>query len=387
MKEFRKTKEGLFICEECNHFFVKKENLSRHINLKHDRIQKYYDKWIKEEYDGKCKICNNETEFMDLNGYKDCCCKKHIHSYAGQIRKEKMLINYGVTCNSKRNEVQEKMKKTCLERYGVETPFKSKEVQEKIKKKWLKNYGVDHPFKSKEVQEKIKKTCLEKYGVEHTLQVKEIREKGKQTKLEKYGHEYYNNPIKRKENCLKKYGVKYLFQSKEIREKSKQTKLKKYGDENFVNNKKAKQTCLEKYGNENYNNSKKNKQTCLKRYGVEYPLQNEKIYNKAFKTRIQLHNYLNTNLTYQGSYEKDFLDKFYDKIDIENGPSIKYLFEEKNKVYHSDFYIPSKNLIVEIKSSYILTLDKEIKEKKVACINQGYDYILILNKDYSNFKL
>ena len=89
------------------------------------------------------------------------------------------------------------------------------------------------------------------------------------------------------------------------------------------------------------------------------------------------------NLTYQGSYELDFLEKFYDKFDIENGPSIPYLFEGKNKVYHSDFYIPSKNLIVEIKSSYILTLDIEINEKKEACLNKGYDYICIIDKDYS----
>jgi hypothetical protein len=118
---------------------------------------------------------------------------------------------------------------------------------------------------------------------------------------------------------------------------------------------------------------------------VENPAQNREIYEKSLKTRRQIHKFKDTNITYQGSYELDFLEKFYDKIDIENGPSVPYLFEGKNKVYHSDFYIPSKNLIVEIKSDYILTLDKEINEKKEFCLKQDYNYILILNKDYSEF--
>jgi len=92
MKEFRKTKEGLFICEECGREFVRICGLSKHINTKHNGTREYYDKWLKNKDDGKCKICNNEAEFVSLNGYKDCC-KKHIHLYAGQIRKEKMLIN------------------------------------------------------------------------------------------------------------------------------------------------------------------------------------------------------------------------------------------------------------------------------------------------------
>lgn len=37
---------------------------------------------------------------------------------------------------------------------------------------------------------------------------------------------------------------------------------------------------------------------------------------------------------------------------------------ECSKIYHDNFYIPSLNLVIEIKSSYILKLDKEIKEKK-----------------------
>jgi len=42
------------------------------------------------------------------------------------------------------------------------------------------------------------------------------------------------------------------------------------------------------------------------------------------------------------------------------------------------------NLIIEIKSSW--TLDKkEEKQKRKATINEGYQYLLILDKNYPNF--
>ena len=93
------------------------------------------------------------------------------------------------------------------------------------------------------------------------------------------------------------------------------------------------------------------------------------------------------NVYYRGSYELDFLEKYYNKIDIENGPSIDYLFEEKQHIYHSDFFIPSRNLVVEIKSSYYFNRFKEqnkIKQKSIK--NKGFKYILILDKDYTEFE-
>ena len=55
------------------------------------------------------------------------------------------------------------------------------------------------------------------------------------------------------------------------------------------------------------------------------------------------------HLTYQGTFELDFINKYYNKINIQNGMTIKY---DENKVYYPDFFIPELNLIVEIKSDY-----------------------------------
>lgn len=273
MKEFRKTENGFFVCEECNQTFQLMHNFSRHVNLKHHQ-KNYFDKWLKEETDGYCIFCNKDTSFVKLSyGYKKYC-------------------SYNCECKIRNNSI-------------------------------IKTYKL----KGKEIKEKVKQTCLKKYGVENPSQLNEIK-------------------IQKENTCLRNYGTKAGF-------------------------------CqLEKV-----------KKIWLEKYGVENPAQNISIINKGFKTRMQLDNYKDTDLTYQGSYELDFLNKFSDKFIIENSPSIKYVVNRKNKVYHADFYIPSLNLIVEIKSSYTLTLDENIIEKKKATIANGFKYIMIIDKDYNDFKI
>jgi len=64
----------------------------------------------------------------------------------------------------------------------------------------------------------------------------------------------------------------------------------------------------------------------------------------------------------------------------------KYLYKGEKKIYHPDFYIPSLNLIVEIKSSYYFKRDKYIiNKKKEACLNAGYKWKIIINKNYESF--
>jgi hypothetical protein len=166
-----------------------------------------------------------------------------------------------------------------------------------------------------------------------------------------------NNPMKlesskqnQKETNLKRYGVEYNFQIPAVKIKSKE----------------------------------KFKETCLKLYGVESPLQNREIFEKKCKTSKLIKQYKDTKLWYQGSYELDFLEKYYHKFpDMERGPSIKY----ENGIYFSDFYIPSLNLVVEIKGSYYFKIhNKTIKLKKDATLNKGYNYIMIIDKNYEDFE-
>lgn len=85
----------------------------------------------------------------------------------------------------------------------------------------IKNkYGVDNLFQCEEVQEKIKRTCLEKYGTEYICQSKHFIEASRNTCLKRYGvpsftqtEEYKRRTI---ETNLKNRGYMYHTQDPEV---------------------------------------------------------------------------------------------------------------------------------------------------------------------------
>ncbi|MFA5152836.1 MAG: hypothetical protein WC554_09775 [Clostridia bacterium] len=386
MKKFRKTKDELFICEECRRTFIKKNSLSKHINLYHISVKNYFDKWLKEEKDGFCRMCEKETVFVSLfYGYKHTCCNKKCIL---KLRKETNLKNYGVEHSLQSKEIREKGKQTKKERYGDEN-FTNRE---KYKETNLKNHGVENVYQTEEAKIKIKKTKFKNHGDENFTN----REKYKETCLKKYDVENtFQAEIKKqiiKETNLERYGVEYPMQSKEIQEKSKQTCLRHYGVEHSLQSKeireKSKETCLKRYGDENYNNIEKYKQTCLKHYGVEHPMQNREYFEAVHKNILILKQFENTTVWYQGSFEHDFLNEYYDMFsnEIKRGPTIKYFFENSWHNYYSDFIIPSLNLVIEIKNSHLAEVDKEVIEaKKQGTLANDYNYIMIVNMNYSEF--
>jgi len=85
-----------------------------------------------------------------------------------------------------------------------------------------------------------------------------------------------------------------------------------------------------------------------------------------------------TNLFYRGTYEKDFLDFCVsNKIKIEKGKRFSYFFDNKKRYYFSDFYLPNKNLVIEIKSSYYYKKYYNMNEsKKETALKSGYNFLL-----------
>ena len=189
--------------------------------------------------------------------------------------------------------------------------------------------------------------------------------KNKQTKLDKYKNENYNNLSK-----------------------TSKTKKERFGDENYNNREKAEETKLKKYGNKKYNNRIKAIATNIAKYGVENPLQINSIFEKQQINGKKLKTHESTGLKYRGTYEKHFLDYcFENNIEVENIKSIKYEFDgKKNKIYYPDFYLREKNLIIEIKSTYIYKreLNKNLAKQK-SCIDQDYSFIFIIDKKYDEF--
>ena len=121
----------------------------------------------------------------------------------------------------------------------------------------------------------------------------------------------------------------------------------------------------------------KNKMTNLEKYGEVSYTKTDEYLEKTKKTKLKNH--------YQGTYELDFLENYYHKIGIDRGKSIKYDFNGKEHVYFPDFYISELNLLVEIKSRkwYDEHLEKN-KVKEKSCIDQGYNFLFVIDKDYSS---
>jgi len=192
--------------------------------------------------------------------------------------------------------------------------------------------------------------------------------------LDTYGVEYYyqSNDFKkrRKETCLIKYGMEEPLRSEYIKEKGKQTCLKNYGVEHILQSNNFKENCM------------------INKYGIRNAMHNIDMFNKMQNTSKLKFQYKNTNIWYQGSYELDFLEKYYNKyLNIQRGPTIKYKFKNKEKIYYPDFYIPSLNLVIEVKSKYWYNINKQsVKLKENACIKNNYLYVLIVDKNYNYFE-
>ena len=175
--------------------------------------------------------------------------------------------------------------------------------------------------------------------------------------------------IKFKQN----YGVENIQNLIHVKDKIKKTNLEKYGCE---------------YASQSENVKDKIKKTLVEKYGVDHPMKNLEIFNRAQKNSFKKIKYKEGELHYQGKYELDFIEYcIKNEIHIENGPTIKYFLNSKDRRYFSDFYIPEKNLIVEVKSTYTFNEDyEENLTKKEYSIKSGYNFMFIIDKDYIDFE-
>jgi len=318
----------------------------------------------------------------------DLCQKEYNISYFSYLRNIQNSIYHCKHCSGSRT------KETNLERYGVDHPLKLDKFKEKSKETNLERYGVEYSIQNKEVREKSKKTINEKYGSDEYMSTNDFKEKSKITLNNLYGVDspLKNDEIKLKvENtCLLRYLSKSPLGSKIVKDKISDTKKERYNDEFYNNREKYKETCLEKFGFENPMQNELVKQKLsniiFEKYGVYYPAQNADVYKKMIKNGLHIFKFRESELYYQGEYELDFLNNYFDKIEIKRGKAIKYNFKDKECIYYPDFYFEKLNLIIEIKSSYWYDkhYDKNIA-KKLVCEENGYNFIFIIDRNYNIF--
>jgi len=323
-----------------------------------------------QKVDVKCDICGNIKKIT-------------MFSYRRNIN------NYGYySCSVKCSK--DKTIKTNLDKYGVVHYNKTDEFIKKIKKTKKERYGNENYTNIK----KQKETNLKKYGKEYYIQTDDFKNKKDLSLINKYGTviPLQNEDIKNKwiQTNLDKYNVMYPLQNEDIKNKSLLTKKEKYNDINYNNRDKYKDTCINKYG---YDNPMKNEEikdklykSFYEKYGERHPMHVQEVVDKMIKSGIRVTKYKDSELYYQSTYEKDFLDKYYDVIDIDRGKSIKYIYNDKEHIYYPDFYIKELNLIIEIKSTnwYNIHEEKNIVKKEY-CIKNGYNFMFIIDKNYDIF--
>ncbi len=210
-------------------------------------------------------------------------------------------------------------------------------------------------------------TNKEKYGVSYSLQNKVIHQKAKDSMYNTFTKDEISN--KRKNTMIKKYGVEYPIQNPEIKEKTKNTNITKYGANSPLEAKEIKD---------------KIKNTLIEKYGVKNPLQSSEIQEQVQKTSYKFKNYTMPSgqiRKIQGyeHFAMDELVKVYDEDNIKtvrsDVPRIKYTLNNKIKYYFPDIYIPQENKLLEIKSEWTYTLDKDKNiEKFNACKEMGYNF-------------
>jgi hypothetical protein len=236
-----------------------------------------------------------------------------------------------------------KVESTNRDKYGVDYPLQSENKMNELKEYFTKKFGFDNPSKNDDIKLKRETTMYAKYGVKTNIILPETHKKSIEMSKSP------DSIKKRKETNIDRYGFDNPMKSKEIYQRFKETNIEKYG--------------------------------------VEFPSQNSIIFNKTQKSQFKIKEY--KEIKYQGTYELDFLE-FCDKNDILNKiskiKSIKYKYRNKSKYYHPDFFVEELNLIIEVKSDYYynLHLEKNLC-KQQNCIEQGYNFIFIINKDYTEF--
>ena len=272
-----------------------------------------------------CVICGKPVKF--LNGKKNqlfnkTCCKEHANMLDGITVKKVLKDIYSDV--DKKQEINNKIRETCLLKYGDE--HYSNRI--KAKETCLQRYGVTSPLKSEIFKQKSKDTCLQKYGVEYTGQIPEKIEKTHKA-------------------CLEKYGVDSVFKVQKFRNQSLDTCIKKYAsDEDDINS-------IVNIGQLKYVKDKI-KNTCLEKYGVENPMQTQyyknlissilssnEIQEKIYNTKLLNNSF---NISYQEDVCFDLLKEKYSDC----------IRQYKSKLYpfNCDFYIPSLDLYIEYNGSH-----------------------------------
>jgi hypothetical protein len=241
-------------------------------------------------------------------------------------------------------------------------------------KKSFKEKYLDDPEMLKNLQNKKEATCVKKYDVKNPFQYQPFKEKGYQTMIEKCGETHIMKTEAGQSNyrsvCKERCGYEYPSQSPECKAK-------------------VMQTCLKNNGVEHPSQSpeimEKMYATNLKRHGKKHAMQNPEIAERSAHRAYCAKDYKmpsGTIIKVQGfePYALNYLLETYAETDIVTGcknvPIISYTTDDgKKHVHYVDIWIPSQNLMIEVKSTWTISKNfDKVLLKKQAALDAGYKY-------------
>lgn len=337
-----------YICKLCQKTYEHLSHLSTHVHqVHHLTYQEYYDKYLKLENEGLCKICGNVTKF-----------------YKGK---------YAQYCS-----------RTCQNNDPI-TKIKNSEAVKAAKQQFT-------PEQIEESNRKRQKTCLEVYGTENISQLTETKEKVKQTFHDHYGDWYLNTP-ECKQAFVAKYGVDHALQSSTILEKVQQTCLERYGSTTPAKNEEVKDKIRETKRQTMY-------QKLSERSDI-VPLFEEKDYENQYK--VYQWKCLKCQTIFESRYVID-IDKccpkcypivITDEINIQNilKNYTDSILTNKRLIiepFELDYYIPEHNLAIEYNGLY---WHSEVNGKKdrnyhlqktLRCADKNIQLIQIFEDEWNN---
>lgn len=296
-----------------------------------------------------CKICNDS--FKNINSLS-----KHITAKHKDITKEKYYFNFiGETsglcllCNNKTNfrSLSKGFLKYCSHICASKCKVRRKNMSESCKSKKQSKETIDKRIANtnqKRKEKSRKETMLKKYGVSNWAQT----QTGK-----KHLSKIHKGSKKPRSIIHQKKIIKAKIKNKTIKHTEK-TKLK---ISKSLNSSEKFQECIRQGKNISKSNGK------------------------------HLTGYFN-NIYFRSSYELSFLiQMFEDKLEVISAESknfvVEYEHESKTKNYFPDFYIPSKNLIIEIKPSAMCDLPNNVSKFKAARKKYKSSFKVVTERDLS----
>ena len=243
----------------------------------------------------RCPVCNNIIVF----------------------KKNKYWNHCSSICGTRDTNRNKKIRETCLLRYGVDNIFKD---QDRIRHAITNKYGVDNPSKVPEIIDKRRNSNLIKYGKINILAIPENLEKSQ--KALKNSKNTYRHKSKEEQNKIKQkislgWTKKPEFEKKEVHKRRVNTLRNRSEEEKIATKNKKTNT---------WNN--KTEEELLVRSNKTYKAKKK---NNSFKS------------SKSEKFVLDILKKYYEVV---------YQYRDSRYPYNCDFYIPQKDLFIEIQGNW-----------------------------------